>query len=136
MRLREGMRYHYLRAENTAFYGGQNPPKGEQLPYVPQHALNASAALAWRHWELRYLQSFYGRYYLNASNRSYMPAFPLSHLALSKRWPLGPGWQLLSSISVRNLMDIDYQILPYRPEPGRHFWLRLELRWRENPSRG
>jgi iron complex outermembrane receptor protein len=118
------LQYSYVRSKTLEVYGlGQ---KAQQLAYVPFQRGNAALGLTFKGWQVLYNQSFTDRYFTTASNNVYMPAYTVAQISLRKKNILPLKKQALSAcLSIFNLGNYPYQILPYRPEPGIHFNLQI-----------
>lgn len=122
--------YNYLRVYTLASSEKQAPNLGKQLAYVPFHQARLITGLRYRDWRMAYQWSYNGRYFVSADNQVYMPAYPLHQLMLS--WNYAPEeqdfrWQF--SLQLQNLSNRAYQVIPYRPEPGFHFFMQINYQW-------
>ena len=119
-------RYQFVRATNTAVYSGSTTALGKLLPYTPQHT--ASALLRWEKGPLSatYLHQWTGARFTNADNAGSLPLFHTGNLifqyALS--WA---GQQIALNATLENCWNSAYQIIEYRPMPGRSW--RFGLLW-------
>lgn len=120
--------YRLIFSEVQAAYG-QEIPLGRQLSYVPRHKGSAGTALGWKKWRLSYLHQYTGPYATVADGSTYMPAYGLGSfsLGLSDFLPKKYGrWSAF--LRVGNVWNWPYQIMPYRPEPGRHWSIKINYR--------
>jgi len=124
VRLTQSANYGYTRSQTLATYGSGE--KAQQLAYVPFQRANLGLGAALKQWQLLYHHSFTDRYFTTASNNVYMPAFHWAQISLQKKDLLNSGkHKLQATLTIMNLYDYDYQVLPYRPEPGLHYNLLI-----------
>ncbi len=114
---------------NYAFTSSQDQSREEdglQLIYVPFHQGDVSLKITWkeRTW-IRYGVSYTGMRYIDQENQTYLPAFWLNHVQAGQRLKLGNGHAVKLKVAVRNLFDIPYQSVAWRPMPGRHYNVSL-----------
>lgn len=127
---RQRVNYAFTRSKAVEDYGFRNIGLNKQLPYVPRHSLTGGMSAAYQKWELRYQQNFNGRYYTSAGNETYMPAYTVSQISLVNNDLLSNMQHDLSvAFTINNLLNMPYQILPYRPEPGINYSVQLTYRW-------
>lgn len=118
--------YAYTHSQTIEGETGIGASLNKQLPYVPFHKVAWAISVSRKKWEVRYSQNYTSQYYIDAENQTFMPQFTVAYLSLSRRDLLDNAkHQLSATFSVNNLLDMPYQILPYRPEAGVHFNLRL-----------
>jgi len=119
--------YAYTRSRAVEVYAGGI--KAGQLSYVPFHKFNIGVAAERGLWHFRYQQNFSSRYFTTASNDVYMPAFQLASASVAYQDLLpAEKHQLSIGLTIQNLYDLPYQLLPYRPEPGFQFSIKLSYR--------
>jgi Fe(3+) dicitrate transport protein len=86
-----------------------NVEKGDELPYIPEHQLLASAGLETERWRVSLAASYIGQLRTKAGKGSFDPAESIdSHMV----WDLMAAWQftprLSTYIKVDNFMDESY----------------------------
>ena len=117
--------YRLVFSQVEAAYN-QEIPLGRQLSYLPRHKGSAGTALGWKHWRLSYLHQYTGPYATVADGSTFMPAYGTGTLSLGLRDLLPRQEAGLSAyLRIGNVWDWPYQIMPYRPEPGRHWSLKI-----------
>lgn len=122
--------YAYTESKNIAFYSQNEAGLNQQLIYVPYHKLNGGISLNFERLSLNYSQHYTDRYFISTDNLAYMPAHTVADATLSYRLPINEKQDLRFAFSVRNLMDWQYQTLPYRPEPGRNYSVRISYQFK------
>ena len=106
--------------------------RGKQLVYVPLHSANATAALSWKSWTLRYLWHSYSERFTTTSNdvsriTGRLKPYYMSDVMLEKDFQLRRTHIALKGV-VYNLLDSEYVTVLSRPMPGRHFEVFAEIR--------
>ncbi len=119
--------YTYVNAINKASAHAPSI-EGKQLIYVPQHKLSGNAVVAWKKYFARYNHQYTGKAYLTTDNIAYMPYFAPANLQIGRRIQQKKH-VLTISAEVRNLYDEAYQVIAYRPMPGRHYRVIINYRW-------
>ncbi len=128
------VRYNYT---STVYDGNESKGalvKGEQLIYIPLHAYQATAALNYQHWFIDIIHAYTGKRNTaqtgNATEIYYaipMQAFSLVDAHIGRKWKFS-GQSITGGFKVNNLLSSTYQLLPFRPMPGRNF--NVYLQWR------
>ena len=101
-------------------------PKGKQIIYTPLHRASGRAVLASQGWELYFSGNFTGLTFTSSDNERSLPGFFTSDIALGKAFSAGKG-QIRISFRVNNIFDTEYQVVAYRPMPGRTYHLSFSL---------
>jgi iron complex outermembrane receptor protein len=117
-------RYGYTRSTNE---GEQSAKQGKQLMYVPKHEGKSSLTLQYKRYNITYNHSYIGQRYITEDN-SGMPidAYQLGGLQIGASL----HWQKLSiriSGQVRNIWNVNYQVMAFYPMPLRNYGLSLEI---------
>ncbi len=121
-----GSKVNYAVATNRESYADQSEIIGKDLIYVPRWNALVNAKLAFKTWALNYSQPYTGRYFLSSDNQSYMPAYSVWNMSLSKALSTKSG-RFNFAFGVRNLLDWKYQVVPSRATMGRHFTLDINF---------
>ncbi len=121
-------RYQFVRATNTAVYAGNSSAWSKVLPYTPQH--NGSFSLQWKHkrWSAACLHQWTGKRYTTSDNTGTLPGFITGNLLVGYSFRLA-GQTLTCDARVENCWNAAYQILEYRPMPGRSVHLGIVWKW-------
>ncbi len=100
---------------------------GQQLIYTPLHKGNGYLRLQRRKGGfLSYTQTYTGRRYIKPDHSWYLPYYALSHITLGYETTLG-SLQFRLQGTLKNIFNDRYQVIAWRPMPGRHFHLTLHL---------
>ncbi len=123
---------------SKSLYGGtslRDISKKSQLMYTPVHNMAVVYIIAAGQWYLQIVQKITGSRYTDRANTSKLPAFYTGNLSIARSFSM--KWFTLSmNASVNNLTDQNYQVIQYRPMPGRtfHLSLVLDLLFRQKPT--
>lgn len=119
-------RYQYVRATNTAVYDTGSGVLHKLLPYTPEHT--SSASLFWTHgpWSAAYLHQWTGPRFGNADNSQELAGFHTGNLLVQYSAVFGRH-RLGLSARLENCWDTAYQVLAFRPMPGRAW--RVGVEW-------
>ncbi len=111
-------RYQFVRATNTAVYDANTIALHKLLPYTPQH--NASASMHWSRgaWLVSYLHQWTGARYTTSDNAMRLSGFHTGNVFFQYSLPLFRR-RLVLNARMENCWNRAYQIIAYRPMPGR-----------------
>jgi outer membrane cobalamin receptor len=117
--LRLSSSYSYMRAVNRTA-GSQI--YGEQIVYTPLHSGSVDVSLSTPVVDAGYTLLWSGKRYHLAKNitSNEIDAYGDHSLWLSRRWEIG-NCSLLARAEVRNISDVNYEIIRYYPMPGRNY---------------
>lgn len=119
--------YAYTRSTTEDLPDGSGTP-GNQLKYVPLHALNGSLKIQYKRTYAVLSNQFIGARYTTEDNdpSEEMNPFNLNNLLLGAH--LGPVGNITIQARITNLFNINYQVLRAYPMPGRGVY--LEMVWK------
>lgn len=89
---------------------------GKQLIYTPYHKVNFSGAYNWKKLDIWFRSLYNGKIYTSSDNNYELPGYFLGDI--------GAAYHISNfslQFQVQNLFDKNYQNMPSRPMPGRHF---------------
>lgn len=117
--------YQFVKATNTAVYGGNAEVLGRDLPYTPRHAGGLACAVRRRGWSGAYLHQITGARFVTADNQTRLQGFSTAQVLLEYGWvfpqkkaPAKRG-VLRFSLRLENVWNAPYQVIQFRPMPGR-----------------
>ncbi len=98
----------------------------KQLSYVPQ--LKTSEVLAFEigKFNLLFQHQYQSLRYLNLSNDRFLPQLNLFHSAVNRSFGLMKT-RLNVGIRIDNILNTQYELVQYRPLPGRNYQLNLNI---------
>lgn len=120
------------RTTNVAVYGGDQAVKGKQLPYTPRQSGSLGLQLQRKAFSGGYLHQLTGRRFAATDNVGFLPGFHTGQLFFRHVWPLGKRGiapQLSLDLRIENFWNTPYQILAYRPMPGRSGRVGVSVTW-------
>lgn len=119
-----GVKANYNYTSNRQVYELGFTDPGNEIIYNPSWNINILASLVYKSWTLVYHQPYVGRYFISNDNQYFMPSYSTTNFRVSKLLSRkNHEWHL--AVSVDNLLDWQYQVIPGRPMPGRVFNFNL-----------
>ncbi len=123
-------RVQWSKTTQLAVYGGSVADPGKQLPYTPQQAGSLALRVHCGAFSGGYLHQFTGGRFATTDNSQLLPRFQTGQLLLQYGWKLGKGRPALTlDLRVENVWNTPYQILAFRPMPGRNGRVGLGVAW-------
>ena len=94
---------------------------------------SATYQVKYKSWSLFYSHQLTGSRFTDRANTNKMPAFHTANLNMSRSFTVS-SMEMSISLSVNNLTNHRYQVIEYRPMPGRTFHITLmsDLFFRNN----
>lgn len=120
------LQYLYLNCINNS--SAEEAFSGNRTIYNPDHNLSARAFLAYENLQVSYQLNYSDRYFIDEGNFYYMPSYLVQDLRINYKWSYSKH-KLQGFVGINNLGNRDYQIIPWRPEPGLHFIIGLQWNW-------
>ncbi|MFZ6053506.1 TonB-dependent receptor [Halocola ammonii] len=130
-RLNVDLQYSYTSTENIEESAAN---EGMQLIYVPFHTARAVVNAKWKSWTARVQYAHNGKRYIAADHSSWMPFFSTTDVSLGKEFEIGND-RLSCFFTINNLLDQNYQVMPWRPMPGRNFMVNLVYEFKSGQKR-
>lgn len=115
-------RVQFSRTTNVAVYGGSESALGRQLPYTPRASAGVSLRLSRGAFSMAYLQQFTGRRMDNHVKQ--IAGFQLGTAMASYAFLRG---RISVDFRVENLWNTRYEVIRFRPMPGRAWNLGARL---------
>jgi vitamin B12 transporter len=106
---------------------------GNQLMHIPNHKATAGIFYKKGNTTVVINHSFTGSRYTDADNTQWLDGYVLADLRLEHWFKLNRSGFAITA-SAYNLYDTEYQIMPYRPSPGRWFSVGLKFTHTNNKS--
>jgi len=91
---------------------------GKQLIYTPRHTLTASAGVSWKTLAFKWIQRSNGKVYTLSDHSASLPGFWITDLHLEWNFKSDDLSVLIFS-NLYNIFNNSYQVVEYRPMPGR-----------------
>jgi iron complex outermembrane receptor protein len=126
-------RYQYAKTTNVAVYGGSEDVLDKQLPYTPNHSAGAAIKIESTWFSAAYLHQWTGKQFTTSDNLDVLDGFSTGNLllryVLRAAAPATRNMQACFDFRLENIWNTPYQIIAYRPMPGRAFRIGLTLGW-------
>jgi vitamin B12 transporter len=103
----------------------------KQLIYVPYHVFNGGLSYTNKHFSAQLNYQFVGERYTTTDNSKSVDAYGVMNLNILKKVRL-KKFSSEMNFTVRNIFDTDYQVIEWRPMPGRHYLLNLNIYFNHN----
>jgi iron complex outermembrane receptor protein len=118
--------YQFIRSITTQAPATQQYTINKQLIYTPQHTANGYLQFALKKYSSDISAQYSGRRYTDSGNsETYaLPAFILLNASIGKYWTLDQH-RLDIRLSVKNILNLDYQLYSGRAMPGRNFNIQI-----------
>lgn len=117
-------RLQVSKTTNAAVYGGSENVLGKQLPFTPRVSGGGGLRLSRGIFALAYLQQYTGKRFDNGGKT--LSDFSVGNfVASASLWKR----QLTLDFRLENVWDVRYEIIRYRPMPGRAWRVGLQYTW-------
>jgi len=105
---------------------------GTSLNHIPAHKITSSVSAIWKGVSI-YLDAAWTDSRIPAHMQPEMPSFFIANSSIAYRFRLwGVGTELRGR--VHNLLNADYQVMPWMPMPLRHYSVTLKLFFHQNKN--
>lgn len=122
------LNWQYTFVTNTAVYAGEEQVLNKQLPYTPQHLAGMQFQQYWKNWTAVYLHQFTDVRFTTTDNASRLPAYQSGTLMLQYLFN-AKGHQWAVDFTLENCWNQAYQVIAYRPMPGRNWRAGVYWYW-------
>lgn len=116
----------YNLATTSASYIMDDSDLGKQLPYTPRYQFNYDFSVTYKGYTIQTQGNYIGYRFITVDESAYLIPYYLQHLSLSKAFKIKQS-SIDLQFSVFNLLNRSYEVMAYRPMPGRYFELGLKL---------
>lgn len=100
------------------------------LSFIPQQSANASIIYSYNNWSVRYAIRYMGKRFISNDETAYMPGFLVQDCGLQYMINTKDvAW--IWAFNIENLADWNYQVMPWRPMPGRMFNCSIRMQWND-----
>ena len=114
------VKYQYnlsvLTESNKMYAEGIN----RQMIYTPRHLVKAQLGIMYKNFGLRYFHRYTGYRYVTQDHSRYLEPFATGELLLSWNGQFRNSG-LMVFLNCKNCWDEEYQVIAWRPMPGRYF---------------
>lgn len=120
-------RTEFIWACTRSIYGASNFSEildSPQLIYTPVFTGTLGYHLSWKQWMLHYNHQYTGERYTDRANTNRLPAFHSGNGGLTKTTSF-KNIKLSVNLLARNIWNQKYQVIEFRPMPGRSLYISL-----------
>ncbi|MFO7614560.1 MAG: TonB-dependent receptor [Bacteroidales bacterium] len=110
--------YSFTRSTNEKKLFDLDASYQKQLIYSPAHRVLLKPGLEYRGYRLSLRGTYTGKIYTTKDNQHSLPPFFLLDAIIAKTIHISKKYPLTFQINLNNILDQDYQVVPYRPMPG------------------
>lgn len=129
------LHYTFTRSvRNKARFEG-DPAYRKQIPYIPLHMASAEVSIAYRNSRIFYRHGYTGKRFTLADNSTFLPHYHTGGIGISQSVTF-LGIKLEAWFVCENIADISYEVLAFRPMPGRFFRGGLVLSFNKKIPKG
>lgn len=118
--------YSYTKAVRAKPRFEGDPAFGKQLPNIPMYLGSVSATFSIKRTTLYYVHRFTGLRFTLADNSAFIPSFHTGAVGI-RQAVYFLGFKLNAWFELDNLTNTRYEIIEFRPMPGRNFRVGVSL---------
>ncbi|MBW6459414.1 MAG: TonB-dependent receptor [Bacteroidales bacterium] len=110
--------YSFTRSTNEKKLFDLDASYQKQLIYTPVHRFLLKPGLEIRGYRLSLRGTYSGEIYTTKDNQHSLPGFFLLDAVIAKTLYISKKYPLTLQLNLNNMLDKEYQVVPYRPMPG------------------
>lgn len=110
--------YTFLKSTNEKKLFELDASYKKQLIYTPLHRLSIRAGVLYRGFSVSLRGNYTGLVYTSKDNSESLPGYFLLDFIFSKTFNIKVHYPLTIQLNLNNLLNKNYQAVPYRPMPG------------------
>lgn len=100
----------------------------KQLAFIPQNLFKAVLSLHLQPFTINMFRLFTGVRPVNEDNTESLPSYSLTNANIVASVPFGP-WEVSAKVEVDNVFNVQYQVYPAYPMPGRTYKLDVGVEY-------
>jgi vitamin B12 transporter len=120
--------YTYTDARKRDRASGTDSTFDKQLVFIPQNLFKAALAVHVQPITVNIFRLFTGMRPVNQDNTTSLPAYSLTNANITTSIPLGK-WKLSAKVEADNIFNVQYQVYPAYPMPGRTYRLDVGVEY-------
>jgi len=120
------MAYYLTRTYDKGNQFNSGKDAHEQFIYVPQHSYSSFSVIRYKNYQAGITYRYTGKRFTTPENDAYMPSFQLLDLSVSYNVNR-QNFQGQLAFKINNVFDTNYQVVAWRPMPGRNYHIVLKL---------
>jgi iron complex outermembrane receptor protein len=110
--------YTYSKSTNEKKIFDLDASYKKQLIYTPLHRFVIRTGAIYKGFGMTFKGNFTGKTYTTKDNTDSLPPYFLLDVILSKSFNIKKIYPLTIQMNLNNILNNDYQVVPYRPMPG------------------
>ena len=118
--------YTYSKSTNRKELDRNDETYQKQLIYTPLHNFSVLIQLLYNKWSIYYSQNYVGKAFTTRDNLHEIPSYSIANININKSFEFD-GKLINFQFNIDNIFDKDYQVIDYRPMPGRSFVIKISL---------
>jgi iron complex outermembrane receptor protein len=119
--------YSYTKSTNEKKLFELDASYKKQLVNTPVHRFIMKTGGIYKGFNITLKGNFTGEIFTTKDNTDDLPPYLLLDAVISKSFKVKKGYPLTIQINLNNLLNKDYQAVPYRPMPGFNFLVTIKL---------
>ncbi len=123
--------YSFTSASNIKSLTPNDESLNKQLIYLPYDKGFINVSILFKDFMVAYNHQFTGFRFVNINNTDFLPAYDLGSCSANYTMPIGKA-SLQAMFAVDNLWDRSYQVIAWRPMPGRAFRTGISIKFNNN----
>lgn len=124
-----GLNTSYVIATSRETYIPNDGSIGKQIPYSPRYNGQANIGLENPRWHFRLNHTYTGYRYTTVDESEYVEPYHTTNIYLSYTLNYPPYKHFNLYLQANNLFDIRYEIVKFRPMPGRNWTAGIQMRF-------
>lgn len=112
--------YNFTKSTNESFVTEGDNSYRKQLIYVPMHMGNLQVSMAWKGFQVGWMNQYIGERFTTSDNSASLPGFFISNMFFVKSIKM-KNLELSLNFNLNNIFDQSYQVMLWRAMPGINF---------------
>jgi vitamin B12 transporter len=120
--------YTYTDARKRDSASGTDSTFDKQLVFIPQNLFKITLAFHLHPITVNIFRLFTGKRPVNQDNTASLPSYSLTNVNIATGAPFGP-WKITAKLEMDNIFNVQYQVYPAYPMPGRTYKLDIGVEY-------
>ena len=122
--LKSSLGYNWTRSVNENEISRPKIKRGQTLFYVPEHSMHLGLSIDWQTWRMKYTHRYVSQ--VQGVNKS-IDAFDLGNALVTYGFA-ADALKARVFLSIKNIWDRRYEIVEFRPMPGRNYEVGVSIK--------
>ncbi|MDB4062315.1 TonB-dependent receptor [Vicingaceae bacterium] len=123
--------YSYTASKNYEKQHEFDESRGKQLIYIPEHKGNVSLDLEVENFCFFMNYQYIGIRFISSDNEELLPSYSLLDASVCKSLKWKGNSFIALSAGVKNILDIKYQAIEWRPMPNRNYFIKISYQFKK-----